>query len=307
MERLKDPDRKKLFIFDGTAIVFRSYFALPQHFTRKEGLPNNALRGILFSFSRFIANLSPTFALCVFDAGRVTFRNEIFPAYKANRDEPPFDLQQQFEWCPKICDALGIPVDERSGFEADDLIASYVIAYKDYFDDIYIISQDKDLYQLVDSKVHLWNWPKDYPGYLEKLEEKYGFSPDRMASFLALKGDSVDNIPGLPGIGDKSARILVSTFGKLDGIYENIERLPTVKIRGAKRIQNSLQQHRELAYLYYQLTELKDDIPGLLNMDKLLCRGQNIKKLTAIAEKFEINISIETLTRERFNNDLLQK
>ncbi len=220
-------DSKTLYLLDGTAQLYRAYFAV-RGLTTSGGFPTNALFGFTSMLRKLIADERPTHLGVAFDLPGKTFRHERYPKYKANRPPTPEDMKQQAPYAGKICAALGVPVLALEGFEADDLIATYTRLAREAGYEVVIVSSDKDLLQLVGDGVTTLNPSKDLRLDREGVAQSFGVPPDRVLDVLALMGDSVDNIPGVPGVGEKTALSIVATYGSLEGVLERAKRFVTL-------------------------------------------------------------------------------
>ncbi len=251
---------KRLTLIDGSGFIFRAFFAMP-NLTNKEGTPTGAVYGFVNMMQKLLRdaqnNEFDDYIAVIFDAGRFTFRNEMYDQYKANRDEPPEELKPQFALVREATAALNLPAIELAGFEADDLIASYTRQAKcDGFDEVIIVSSDKDLMQLVDDNagIHMFDAMKSKVINEAMVDEKFGVPPYKVRDVLALMGDSSDNIPGIAGIGPKTAAQLINHFGDLESLLNRAEEeVPQKKRR------ESLIEFADDARLSYQLVTLKND------------------------------------------------
>ena len=216
---------ERTLLLDAPSLYFRAFFGIPETITAPDGTPVNAVFGFSQMLSRLLATHAGTHLGVVFDAGRTTFRNEIFPAYKAQRPEPPPELGPQFALVREATAAFGAPGLEVDGWEADDVIASYARAAVEAGGRVTIISSDKDLMQLVGERVVMQDPIKQKLIGPAEVFEKFGVAPDRVVDVQALMGDSVDNVPGVPGIGPKTASQLVAEFGSLDGVLDAADRM----------------------------------------------------------------------------------
>ncbi len=249
-------------LIDASYFVFRAYYSVGLEMTGGDGMPVNALYG----FGRFLGDLleeaRPEHVAVAFDESLATsFRNEIYPAYKQNREPAPPDLKRQFGLCRELCRLLGIAEFGSPTHEADDIIGTIATRLRAAGHRAVLVTRDKDLAQLVRDGDHYW----DYAGarrfaYCD-IEGQFGVRPERMADFLALMGDSVDNIPGVPGVGPKTAAALLSAFASLDELYQGLDRVGALPIRGAARLAEKLLLHREAAYLARRLTVIACDMP----------------------------------------------
>jgi 5'-3' exonuclease len=251
-----------LYLVDASVFIFRAYYSVPVEVADREGNPVNAVLG----FARFLGELlereSPRHIAVAFDESlEQGYRNEIYPAYKANREPAPAELKRQFALCREICTALGLSQFGSSRFEADDIIGTLTFRARAAGLPVTIVSRDKDLTQLLSQADTYWDAVADVRYAYGDIEERFGVIPERMADFLALTGDAVDNIPGVPGVGRKTAQRLLKHFDTLDGVFENIDAVAKLKFRGASFVADSLREHRETAFLSRRLTAIACDMP----------------------------------------------
>ncbi|WP_304516111.1 5'-3' exonuclease, partial [Acetobacter tropicalis] len=210
-------DAPHLVLVDGSGFIFRAFHALPP-MTSPHGVPVNAVYGFTNMLARLLREHVGTHLAVVFDAGRHTFRSDIYPQYKAHRPEPPEDLRPQFGLIRDATQAFNVPGIELQGWEADDLIASYATAVRKMGGTCTIISSDKDLMQLIGPGVCMLDPIKQTPIGLPEVEKKFGVLPEKVVDVQALMGDSTDNVPGVPGIGPKTASALINEFGTLEAV-----------------------------------------------------------------------------------------
>ena len=255
--------KQQLVLVDGSGYIFRAFHGLPM-MTRPDGTPINAVFGFTKMIMKLMSDLAPSHVAVIFDAGRTTFRNEIYSDYKANRSEPPEELVPQFALVREATEAMSLPALEREGFEADDLIASYARLAAEQGLDTLIVSSDKDLMQLVRPHVSMLDPMKNRPIGPDEVGEKFGVSPDRVVDVQALAGDSTDNVPGVPGIGIKTAAELINQFGDLDELLAQAE-----TIKQPKRRENLI-LHADKARISRELVRLKDDVELPLALDELV-------------------------------------
>ena len=258
---------RSLFLIDANNFVFRAYHGLPM-LTSPDGTPVNAVHGYVRMIQALRREFAPQALLAIFDAKGPSFRNELYPEYKANRPPAPEDLRPQLGLVREATAALSLPWVELEGFEADDLIASYARAGREAGYDVTIVSSDKDLMQLVDADgverpIRLWDSMKNRLFDEAAVVKKFGVGPALLGDLLALAGDSVDNIPGVPGIGPKTATSLLEEYGDLEGILANAESIKQKKRR------ERLIEHAEDARLSRRLVALKEDAPLPLPIDQL--------------------------------------
>ena len=210
---------KTLYLVDGTAQLYRAYYAI-RDLTNAEGLPTNAVYGFTTMLRKLIREERPAFLGVAFDVRGPVFRHETFSEYKANRPPAPQDLNTQVPYAKQVCEALGIPALELQGFEADDLIATYTVQAREAGLEVVIVASDKDLMQLVGHGVTMLNPTTNTMLDASGVEKSFGVPPERVRDVLGLMGDSVDNVPGVPGVGRKSALAIVADYGGLDAVVE---------------------------------------------------------------------------------------
>ncbi|TAJ30017.1 MAG: DNA polymerase I [Reyranella sp.] len=245
---------RHLYLIDGSGYIFRAYHALPP-LTRPDGTPVNAVFGFSKMLTQLLDDPEVDHVAVILDAGRTTFRNQIYDKYKANRPEPPEDLIPQFPLIREAAKAFGLPSVELEGYEADDLIATYARMALEAGGTCTIVSSDKDLMQLVRPGVEMMDPIKQRKMGPEAVMEKFGVTPDKVVDVQALAGDSTDNVPGAPGIGIKTAAQLLNEFGDLETLLKS-----TAQIKQPKR-RESLEQNAELIRISKKLVQLRDDVP----------------------------------------------
>lgn len=284
-----------LYLVDGSGFIFRAYHALPALTRKSDGMPVGAVSGFCNMIWKMLGDLKgddqPTHVAIIFDASSVTFRNDIYPEYKAHRPEPPEDLRPQFGLIRDATRAFGLPCIEVQGYEADDIIATYARQAKASGAEVTIVSSDKDLMQLVDEegpgRIGMADLMKSKEIGLAEVHEKFGVGPERVVDVQALAGDSVDNVPGAPGIGIKTAALLINEYGDLETLLARAE-----EIKQPKRRQ-SLIENAELIRISKQLVILDDNVPDLPDYDGLKLNEVNAETLVAFLRDMEFN----TLTR----------
>ncbi|WP_208442076.1 DNA polymerase I [Bartonella raoultii] len=283
-----------LLLVDGSGYVFRAYYALPPLKRKKDGLPIGAVAGfcnmlwkLLCDARNTATGIIPTHFAVIFDYSSDTFRKQIYPQYKANRSEPPEDLIPQFALIRQATKAFNLPCIEKEGFEADDLIATYATLATKVGAKTTIISSDKDLMQLVNKHVSLYDGMKDkHIGVLEVIE-KWGVPPEKMIDLQALIGDTTDNVPGIPGIGPKTAAQLLNQFDSLDLLLQRV-----TEIKQTKRREN-IQAYSEQVKISRELVRLKTDVPVNNNLDDFILEPQDGPRLIGFLKAMEFS----TLTR----------
>ena len=228
-------ERNHLFLVDGSGYIFRAYYALPPLYRKSDGLPTGAVNGFCNMLYKLIEDtdkkISPTHLAVIFDSARKTFRNDIYKEYKANRGDPPEDLIPQFKIIKDAVKAFGIPSIELSGYEADDIIATYASLAENKKWSVSIVSSDKDLMQIVSNQVKLIDTMKNKTIGPNEVLEKFGVGPKNVIDVQALAGDSSDNVPGAPGIGIKTAAQLINEFQSIENLLENYEEIKQQKRR----------------------------------------------------------------------------
>jgi DNA polymerase-1 len=255
-----------LYLIDGSGYIFRAYHALPPLSRKSDGLPTGAVAGFSNMLWKLLedtkAGDKPSHLAVIFDAGRFSFRNDFYPEYKANRDEPPEDLVPQFALVRDATRAFGAPAVEMKGYEADDLIATYARQAFEAGARVTIVSSDKDLMQLVrDGKVEMLDTMKNKRIGPDEVVERFGVKPDKVIEVQALAGDSTDNVPGVPGIGVKTAALLINEYGDLETLLERAEEIKQQKRRQA------LIDNAEKARLSKRLVTLDDNVPVEVSID----------------------------------------
>jgi DNA polymerase-1 len=266
--------RHNLYLIDGSGYIFRAFHALPP-LNRPDGTPVNAVLGFTNMLVRLLDDVGADRIAVIFDAGRTTFRNDIYPEYKANRDEPPPELIPQFALIKEATRAFNVPAIELEGFEADDLIASYAAAAVEAGDEVTIVSSDKDLMQLVRDHVRMLDPMKNRKIGPDEVIEKFGVRPDKVVDVQALCGDSVDNVPGIRGIGIKTAAELINQYGTLDELLAR-----AAEIKQPKR-RESLIEGAEMARISRELVRLKADVPLPMALDAFVKRAPDQEVLQA--------------------------
>ena len=251
-----------LHLVDASYFIFRAYYSVTPEMTDGDGQPVNALYG----FARFMGDLleraRPMHVAVAFDESlESSFRNEIYPAYKANREPAPEDLKQQFGLCRDFCRLLGVAEFADPAYEADDIIGCIATRMREAGHASVLVTRDKDLAQLVRERDEFWDFAGDRRLAYHEIEGHFGVRPERMADYLALTGDAVDNIRGVPGVGPKTAAALLRVFGSLEELYDDLESVRGLPIRGAAKLPERLAEHRDAAFLARRLTRIACDMP----------------------------------------------
>lgn len=283
-----------LVLVDGSSYLYRAYHALPP-LTNSKGQPTGAVKGVINMMRRLIKDYPGSQIAVIFDAKGKTFRDDMFAEYKANRPPMPDDLRPQVQPIFDIVQAMGVPLMVVEGVEADDVIGTLARQATEQKCDVVISTGDKDMAQLVNEHVTLVNTMTETVLDIPGVNEKYGFGPELMIDYLALMGDKVDNIPGVPGVGEKTAQGLIQGMGGLDAIYADLEKVRTLAFRGAKNMPEKLIEHREMAYLSYRLATIKTDVELELGPETIKLSPPNNAKLRELFEELEFKNWVKDL------------
>ncbi len=251
-------------LFDGHVYIFRAYYSITP-MEAPDGTPTNAAYGFASTLIKYAAMERPTHGAVCFDHAMTSFRNEIEPEYKAQRGETPDDLEPQFDICREVAEALGFAVFEEKGFEADDLLASLSSELVRRRARARVLTSDKDLAQLVreDGRIHLYDLARERKCDADGVRERFGVDPAQIPDYLGLVGDSVDNLPGVPGVGPKSAAVVLQAFGSVEAIPDDHAAWPELKLRGAVGVASRIAEHRERALRTKDLATVRHDVPGV--------------------------------------------
>jgi len=269
------PAEGVVYHIDASYFIFRAYYSMPPDMVDGEGNATHALYGFARFLSDLLESVRPERIAIAFDQSlrsETSFRNAIFPAYKANRESPPADLKRQFELCREFCRHMGLAEFASDQYEADDIIGTLAARARAAGLRNVLVTRDKDLSQLIRRGDVFWDYGGNARYGYDDIGPKFGAIPELIADFLALTGDSVDNIPGVPGVGKKTATELFAVFGSLDDLYANIERVAGLKLRGAAGVAAKLTQYKDAAYLARRLTGIVCDIPIEASLDDLKLR-----------------------------------
>ena len=271
-----------VYHIDASYFVFRAYHSMPPDMVDRDGNATHALYGFARFISDFVEQVRPERIGVAFDQslrGESSFRGGIYPAYKANRELPPADLSRQLDLCREFCRHLGLAEFASAQYEADDIIGTLAARSRAAGLCNVLVTRDKDLSQLVRDGDVYWDYTGKARYHYHEIGARFGAAPELIADFLALTGDAVDNIPGVPGIGKKTAAELCACFGSLDELYANLERIPALKLRGAAAIAAKLLAHKDAAYLARRLTGIVCDVPLRATPDDLKPRPPDARGL----------------------------
>jgi DNA polymerase I len=263
---------------DASYFVFRAYYSMPPDMVDRDGNATHALYGFARFISDLVEQVRPERIGVAFDQslrGETSYRSGIYPGYKANREAPPADLERQLSLCREFCRHLGLAEFASAEYEADDIIGTLAARARAAGLRNVLVTRDKDLSQLIRDGDVYWDYSGNARYRYHEIGPRFGAIPELVADFLALTGDAVDNIPGVPGIGKKTATALLAVFGSLDELYANLRKVPAMKLRGAATIAAKLSAHKEAAYLARRLTGIVCDIPLRVSVDDLKPRPPN--------------------------------
>jgi DNA polymerase-1 len=289
-------ERPTLYLIDGSGYIFRAFFALPQ-LNNSRGLPTNAVYGFIRMLLKLLKEERPRHIAVVFDSPRKTFRDDLFESYKANRVETPSDLNVQVPFILRAVEGFRIKSLVLDGFEADDVIGTLAArATRQRFDTV-IVTEDKDFMQLVGPHVTLWNTMRDRRVDAREVRTRLGVEPSAVIDVMALMGDSIDNIRGVPGIGEKTATALIRHFGSLDKLYADLATVETIPgLRGAKRVAALLAEHRGSAELARKLVSIETAAPVETEVDQLDWPGIDERAVSDLLRELEFHSLLNELT-----------
>ena len=254
-----------VYLVDASVYIFRAWFSMPDEFQNQQGQPTNAVYGFTGFLCSLLEQTRAQHVGVAFDESLTTsYRTEIYPEYKANRDPAPEELKRQFAWARGVAEAMGLKCYGDPRFEADDIIGTLCEHWHGEGHPVNVVTSDKDLAQLVRPGDYWWDFSRNQKLSPDGIFKKFGVNPEQIADYLALVGDSVDNIPGIPGVGPKSATALLAHFGDLDTIYERVAEVEHLSVRGAKSLMNKLVEHRAAADLAKLLTVINCEVPSTL-------------------------------------------
>ena len=271
------------YLIDASIYIFRAWFSIPDSMTDTDSNPVNAVYGYARFLSDFLEHVQPEFIAAAFDASLSTsFRNEIYPEYKANREPAPPELKRQFEQCRSLTRALGIMECADGAYEADDLIGTLAAGMHDAGHCVTIVSRDKDLLQILQDGDAMWDYAGDKTTRYDQVHGSFGVRPEQIVDFLGLAGDSVDNIPGAPGVGPKTATALLAAFDSIDEIYANLDRVSELTVRGAGKLGAKLAEHKSKVALSRELAQIRYDAPVETHEAALARKVPDLKNLNSL-------------------------
>ncbi len=283
-------DRAKLFLIDGSSYLYRAFYAIG-HLSNSKGLPTNATYGFIQMLLKVLKEHQPDYLAVIFDSKAPTFRSDVYKEYKANRPAMPELLTPQIPYIKKIIDGYRIALLEMDGYEADDLIGTVAKRLESEVD-IVIITGDKDILQLVSDRIQVYDTMKEKRFGVEEVIERFGVSPEQVVEVMGLSGDAIDNIPGVPGIGEKTAIQLIKTYGSIENLLAHVEEIPQ------KKLKENLRTHGDLARLSRQLATIHTDVPVDSPLKDFSLSPPDLKSLKEIFKELEFNKLLKELFAE---------
>jgi DNA polymerase I len=291
-------DKRPVILVDGSSYLYRAFHALPM-LTTSDQRHTGAIRGVVSMLRKLLKDYQPEHMAVVFDAKGKTFRDDMYEQYKANRPPMPDELRQQIEPLHALIRSMGLPMIVEEGVEADDVIGTLAVQLSREGYPVIISTGDKDMAQLVDENVTLVNTMNDSVMDPAGVEKKFGIPPSLIIDYLALMGDKVDNIPGVPGVGEKTALALIQGLGSIDQIYANLDKVPELTFRGAKKMPEKLAEHEEQARLSYLLATIKTDCALNEGLAELKLGEPNNEELAAHFKSLEFKGWLEEKIDEK--------
>ncbi|HKD65414.1 MAG TPA: DNA polymerase I [Candidatus Binataceae bacterium] len=283
-----------LYLVDGSGYIFRAFHALPQ-LNNSRGLPTNAVYGFVRMLLKLLKDAHPERLAIVFDSPRRTFRDDLFQDYKANRTSPPNDLVVQIPFIHRAVEVFRIKSLILPGYEADDLIGTLALRAARQRIETVIVTGDKDFMQLVGPHITLWDTMRDKRIGTREVREKLGVEPKAVVDLMALMGDSIDNVKGVPGVGEKTASALIQKFGTLDNLLARLDELERSDLRGAKKLAPTIAQHRDDVELARKLVRIDTDTPVTVELDELAFHGIDEKATAELLRELEFNSIMQEL------------
>lgn len=290
------PKPKKIYLIDGSSYIFRAFFGLRQQLATSKGFPTNALYGFINMLQKVIRVEKPDYLVVAFDSPDKTFRHKIYPDYKANRDAPPEELSKQFPYFEPIVEAYGLSSIRRPGFEADDIIGTLAKKGAKEGLDVVIVSGDKDMMQLISPNVYMLDTMKNKKFIDKDVLEKFGVTPDKVIEVMSLMGDSSDHIPGVAGVGPKTAAALIQKFGSIESLYKRIDEVEK------NNVKEKLERDKENAFMSRELVTIDTKMDLEFNSDLMKLGKVDKTKLKKLFEEFEFVSFLEGVQGEVTNS-----
>jgi len=295
-DKASKPATAPMILVDGSSYLYRAFHAIPPLST-SDGQPTNAIRGVTSMIKSLIKTYADSPIVVIFDAKGKTFRDDMYPEYKAQRPSMPDDLRLQIEPIHSIIKAMGLPLISIGGVEADDVIGTIAKIVGETGREVIVSTGDKDMAQLVTDKVTLVNTMTDTVMDIEGVKNKFGIGPELIIDFLALMGDKVDNIPGVPGVGEKTALGLLQGLGSLESIYSRLDEIAGLSFRGAKTLSKKMEDNKDMAFLSYQLATIKCDVELDFDSTTLSNSPRNKEELKEWFSKLEFKTWLKELDK----------
>jgi len=283
-------DRPKLFLIDGSSYLFRAFYAIG-HLSNSKGLPTNAAYGFTQMLLKVLKDHRPDYLAVIFDSKAPTFRSEVYKEYKANRPAMPEGLAPQIPYIKKIINGYRIALLEMEGYEADDLIGTVAKGLESEVD-VVIITGDKDILQLVSHRTQVYDTLKEKRLGVEEVIGRFGVSPGQVVEVMGLSGDAIDNIPGVPGIGEKTAIQLIQTYGSIENLLIHVEEIHR------KKLKENLKIHGDLARLSKQLATIHTDVPITYQLKDFSLSPPDLRSLKEIFKELEFNKLLKELSEK---------
>ena len=284
-------DRPKLFLIDGSSYLYRAFYAIG-HLSNSKGLPTNATFGFIQMLLKVLKEHRPDYLAVIFDSKAPTFRSEVYKEYKANRPAMPEGLTPQIPYIKKIIEGYRIALLEMEGYEADDLIGTVAKRLESEVD-VVIITGDKDILQLVSDRIQVYDTMKEKRFGVEEVIQRFGVSPEQVVEVMGLAGDAIDNIPGVPGIGEKTAIQLIKTYGSIENLLTHVEEIPR------KKLKENLKTHGDLARLSRRLATIHIDVPVSYQLKDFSLSPPDLKGLKELFKELEFNKLLKELLEEK--------
>lgn len=285
-------ERTTLFIIDGSSIMYRAFHAIPPTFTSSKGMPTNAVYGFTQSLRKILHDYSPHYIGIAFDVKGPSFRHELFTEYKAERPPMPDTLSLQVPYIKQVVEAFNIPVIEKEGFEADDVIATIVKRFEGNGLRVALVTSDKDMYQLVDENTFILDYINDKEYGPAEVAQKFGVGPQLIRDYLGLAGDSSDNIPGVPGVGPKTACKLLNEYGSIEGVFQNVEGISKEKLK------ENLKTYKDQAFLSRELATLHPQVPVEFKLEDFEYRGPDYALLEPLLNELDFKKILKEMLPE---------
>lgn len=274
-----------IYLIDASVYIFRAYFSLPDTFRDREDNPVQAVYGFANFLSELIEREKPQHIACAFDESLTSsYRNDLYPPYKANRELPPEELVRQLQRCRQVAEGLGIASYASGRYEADDIIGTLAKRFRPHAP-VCVVTRDKDLGQLIEKNDVYWDYASDIRLDVAGIEAKMGVPPKAIPDLLGLMGDAVDNIPGVKGVGVKTAVALLQHFGSMDALYENLDDVVKLNIRSAKVLGGKLREQKEMAFLSRQLAMIECDMALDVELDHMQLSRPKLDSLLPLYEE----------------------